>query len=65
MKDKFNEYYPSADAFLTNPIASSTESTGCSLRIRKINGHTVSLCSPVKGAELQAIDAIRKRREES
>ena len=62
MKDKFNDYYPAEDAFLTNPIASATEATGCSLRIQKIDDHTVSLSAPVKGTETEAIAEIKKHR---
>ena len=51
MKDKFNDHYPAEDAFLTNPIVSATEATGCARRIRERKGHTVSLSAPVKGAE--------------
>ena len=61
LKDKFNDYYPAEDAFLTNPIASPTEATGCSLRIRERDGHTVSLSAPVKGA--QRLAAKRERKE--
>ncbi|MBO5222716.1 MAG: hypothetical protein J6C26_10435 [Clostridia bacterium] len=60
MKDKFNDHYPAEDAFLTNPIASPTEATGCSQRIRRRDGHSVSLAAPVKGAEIPAIEQIRK-----
>ena len=60
MKDKFNDYYPSENAFLTNPIASPTEATGCSRRIRKWDGRTVSIAAPVKGAEVPAIEIIRR-----
>ena len=63
MKDKFNHYYPCEEAFLTNPIASPTEATGCSLRIREIDGRTVSLSAQVKGAEIPAIEQIRKGKE--
>jgi len=62
MKDKFNDYYPCEDAFLTNPIASPTEATGCAQRIRKRDGITASISAPVKGAELPAIEQIRKNR---
>ena len=61
MKDKFNDYYPSEDAFLTNPIASTTESTGCSRRIRGRNGTTASLSAPVKGAEIPAMKHLLKK----
>lgn len=63
MKDKFNDYYPCENAFLTNPIASPTEATGCSLRIREIDGRTVSISAQVKGAELPSIDRIRREKE--
>ncbi len=52
MKDKFNERYPSENAFLTNPIASATEATGCALRIEKRDGKTASLSAPCKGTKL-------------
>ncbi len=52
MKDKFNKHYPAENAFLTNPIASTTETTGCALRIEKRDGETVSLSAPCKGTKL-------------
>ncbi len=52
MKDQFNDHYPSENAFLTNPIASATEATGCSLRIEKRDGDTASLSAPCKGTKL-------------
>lgn len=52
MKDRFNEYYPSEHSFLTNPIASHTEATGCALRIEKRDERTMSLSAPVKGTKL-------------
>ena len=61
MKDKFNESYPSENAFLTNPIASATEATGCALRIEKRDDRTVSLSAPVKGAKLPQ-NGTKKRR---
>lgn len=62
MKDKFNDYYPAEDAYLTNPIVSGTEATGCARRIRERDGHTVSLSAPVKGAERLAGKKTPKER---
>lgn len=62
MKDKFNDYYPAEDAFLTNPIVSPTEATGCSQRIREREGRTASISAPVKGAEIPAIQQIRRHK---
>ncbi len=52
MKDKFNKHYPAEEAFLTNPIPSATEATGCALRIEKRDDKTVSLSAPCKGTKL-------------
>lgn len=52
--------HPSEDAFLTNPIASATEATGCSLQIREENGTTKSVKAPVTGAKLPD---LAKRKE--
>lgn len=52
MKDKMNKKYPAEDAFLTNPIPSTTESTGCALRIIKEDGITKSVSAPAKGTRL-------------
>ncbi len=56
MKDKFNDYYPAENEFLTNPIASTTETTGCALRIRKRDQETMSLSAPCKGTRLLGKD---------
>lgn len=56
MKDKFNKRYPSEDSFLTNPIASTTEATGCALRIEKRDEKTMSLSAPAKGTKLPGYD---------
>ncbi len=57
MKDKFNKNYPSEDAFLTNPIVSGTEATGCALRIEKFDEKTMSVSAPVKGCKLPGCHA--------
>ncbi|MBQ2272288.1 MAG: hypothetical protein II337_02370 [Clostridia bacterium] len=62
MKDKFNEHYPSETAYLSNPIASGTDATGCALRIVKIDNETVSLSAPVKGTKLPTARKSRQRR---
>ncbi len=56
MKDKFNKHYPSENAFLTNPIVSTTETTGCALHIEKRDGITVSKSAPCKGTKLPGKD---------
>ena len=63
MKDKFNDYYPAEDAFLTNPIVSTTEATACARRIRERDKNTASISAPVKGAELPAIEQIRRKKD--
>lgn len=59
MKDRYNKRYPAEDAFLTNPIPSATEATGCSLHIEKRDGETVSLSAPCKGTKLPGKDPER------
>ena len=56
MKDKFNRRYPAETAILTNPIASTTETTGCALHIEKRDEETVSLSAPCKGTRLPGKD---------
>ncbi len=56
MKDKFNKHYPAENAFLTNPIVSTTEATGCALRIEKRDEKTMSLSAPCKAIKLPGKD---------
>lgn len=62
MKDKYNRSYPSETSYLTNPIASATEATGCALRITKKNGITVSQSAPVKGSKLPGYNSKKESR---